>query len=315
MPEAITVQELAQRMSERAVDVMHADEAGPDAHHHDVIDADTAQLVAEELGHSVRRVADSDVEEGLFDIADDPATWTAPAGRHGHGPCRSRQDLAARRYAVDHVAAGEAGGITQHIGAYQVTSPRRQEITFIDTPGHDAFTAMRARGAKVTDIVVLVVAADDGVMPQTSRRSITPRRPRSDLVAINKIDLPDATPTRRTNCCSTSWSKLGGDAITVEVSATKKGNSTSCWRRSCCRPNCSNSAPIEPSAAEGTVIQAKLIAAAARSRLCWCSAARSGPGDILVAGGEMGRFGAQSPTIRPISRSPADRRRRSKCLG
>src|SRR5262249_17443715 len=193
IPERITIPELANRMTERSVDVIKL-LMGQGAMHkiNDVIDADTAELIVREFGHTPKRVSEADVEEGLIGDTDKDEALEARApivtimGHVDHGKTSLLDAIRSTN-----VAAGEAGGITQHIGAYQVRAPGGQRITFIDTPGHEAFTAMRARGAKVTDLVVLVVAADDGVMPQTVEAINHAKAAGVPLiVAINKIDKP-----------------------------------------------------------------------------------------------------------------------------
>ncbi|MFL5005116.1 MAG: translation initiation factor IF-2 [Microvirga sp.] len=264
VPETITIQELANRMSERAVDVIRLlMKQGQLLKITDAIDADTAQLVAEELGHTVKRVAESDVEEGLFDTPDvDETIEPRPPvvtimGHVDHGKT-SLLDAVRKT----NVVSGEAGGITQHIGAYQVTSPLGGKITFIDTPGHAAFTAMRARGAKVTDIVVLVVAADDGVMPQTieaiehSRAAGVPI-----IVAINKIDKPDANPDRvRQELAQQGLSPLdwGGETEMVQVSAKKRQNLETLLETILLTSDILNLRASPTRLASGVVLEAKL---------------------------------------------------------
>lgn len=298
VPETITIQELANRMSERGVDVIRLLMKQGAMHKiTDVIDADTAQLVAEEMGHTVKRVAESDVEEGLFDAPDaDEALASRPAvvtimGHVDHGKTSL---LDAIRQT--HVVSGEAGGITQHIGAYQVSTSSGARVTFIDTPGHAAFTAMRARGAKVTDIVVLVVAADDGVMPQTVEAINHAKAAKVPLiVAINKIDKSDANPDRvRSELLQyeIQVESLGGETLEIEVSAKTGQNLDKLLEAIALQAELLELKANPDRAAEGTVIEAKLDRGRGPVATVLVQRGTLRTGDIVVAGAEWGRVRA-----------------------
>ncbi|MDX8440361.1 translation initiation factor IF-2 [Mesorhizobium australafricanum] len=297
LPETITIQELAQRMSERAVDVVKFFmKQGQILKPGDVIDADTAELVASEFGHTVRRVAESDIEEGLFNIADRPEDLVSRPpvvtimGHVDHGKTSL---LDAIRNA--NVVSGEAGGITQHIGAYQIEK-NGQKITFIDTPGHAAFTAMRARGAQVTDIAVLVVAADDSVMPQTIE-SISHAKAAGVpiIVAINKIDKRDADPQKvRTELLrhEVFVESMGGEVLDVEVSATKGTNLDKLLEAILLQAEVLDLKANPDRTAEGAVIEAQLDKGRGPVATVLVQTGTLMPGDIIVAGNEWGRVRA-----------------------
>jgi len=299
IPEAITVQELANRMSERAVDVIKILMAqGQMVKITDILDSDTAELIATELGHTVKRVSDADVEEGLFDIpADDKAedlTNRAPVvtimGHVDHGKTSLLDAIRETN-----VVSGEAGGITQHIGAYQVEK-NGQKITFLDTPGHEAFTAMRARGAQATDIAVLVVAADDGVMPQTIE-SIRHAKAAGVpiIVAINKMDKPSANPTRvRTELLQHEVfvESMGGEVLDVEVSAVTKAGLDKLLETILLQAEVLELKVARDGRAEGLVIEAKLDRGRGAVATVLVQRGTLAIGDIVVAGTEFARVRA-----------------------
>jgi translation initiation factor IF-2 len=298
IPEVITIQDLANRMTERAVDVIRL-LMGQGAMHkiNDVIDADTAELIVREFGHTPKRVAESDVEEGFTGTADaDEALLPrAPVvtimGHVDHGKTSLLDAIRQTN-----VAEGEAGGITQHIGAYQVTGPSGQTITFIDTPGHEAFTAMRARGAKVTDIVVLVVAADDGVMPQTVEAINHAKAAEVPLiVAVNKMDKPNADPQRvRTDLLQHEVivESMSGETLEVEVSALKRTGIEKLLETILLQAELLDLKANPNRSAEGVIIEAKLERGRGPVGTVLVQRGTLAIGDIIVAGTAWGRVRA-----------------------
>ncbi|MFN3634149.1 MAG: translation initiation factor IF-2 [Rhizobium rhizophilum] len=297
LPETITIQELSQRMSERAVDVIkYLMKEGQMMKPGDVIDADLAELIATEFGHTVKRVSESDVEEGIFNVKDD------------EGELVSRPPVVTIMGHVDHgktslldairktsVVSGEAGGITQHIGAYQVEQ-NGQKITFIDTPGHAAFTAMRARGAQATDIAILVVAADDSVMPQTIE-SISHAKAAGVpiIVAINKIDKHEANPDKVRQQLlqhEVFVESMGGEVLDVEVSAKNKLNLDKLLEAVLLQAEILDLKADPTRTAEGTVIEAQLDRGRGSVATVLVQKGTLKPGQIIVAGDQWGRVRA-----------------------
>ncbi|MEQ9641280.1 MAG: translation initiation factor IF-2, partial [Alphaproteobacteria bacterium] len=298
IPDTITVQELANRMAERGVDVIRKlMEMGVMATINQSIDADTAELVVAEFGHRARRVSAADVEIGLEGDADDDADL------------RSRPPVVTVMGHVDHgktslldairqsdVVSGEAGGITQHIGAYQVTAPSGAKITFIDTPGHAAFTAMRQRGAQATDLVVLVVAADDGVMPQTIEAINHARAAEVPIiVAINKMDRPDANPERVKQELlqhEIVVESMSGEVQAIEVSALKKTGLDALEEAITLQAELLELKANPNRVAEGVIVEAKLDRGRGPVATVLVQRGTLRVGDVFVAGAEWGKVRA-----------------------
>jgi translation initiation factor IF-2 len=298
LPESITVADLANRMSERQADVVKfMMQQGELVRSTDVLDADTAQLIVEEFGHTVKRVAESDVEIGLGgeDDIDEHLEPRPPVvtvmGHVDHG----KTSLLDALRQTD-VVSGEAGGITQHIGAYQVQLKTGEKITFLDTPGHAAFSSMRARGANATDIVILVVAADDGVMPQTIEAIQHAKAANAPIiVAVNKIDKHDAKPENVLTQLlqyDVQVEAMGGQTPAVNVSALKKTGLDELTATISAMAEMLELKANPDREAEGVVIESKLDKGRGPVATILVRRGTLQRGDIVVAGAQWGRVKA-----------------------
>ncbi len=298
IPETITVSDLANRMAVRGIDVIKAlMRLDIMANVNQVIDADTAELIVADFGHKAKLVSEADVEigiEGEEDREEDMVPRPPVVAVMGHVDHGKTSLLDALR-STD-VAGGEAGGITQHIGAYQIDLSEGQRITFIDTPGHEAFTAMRSRGSQVTDIVILVVAADDGVQPQTIEALNHAKAAGVPIIiAINKIDRPDANPDRVRNELLSHEivvEKLGGDVLDVEVSAIERQNLDKLEEAILLQAEILELKSNPNRLAQGAVIDAKLERGRGVVATVLVQKGTLNQGDVFIAGSEWGRVRA-----------------------
>jgi translation initiation factor IF-2 len=298
VPEAITVAELANRMAERGGAVVKTlMKMGVMATINQTIDADTAELVVEEFGHRVQRVSDQDVEIGLKGVDDDDGDLASRPpvvtimGHVDHGKT-SLLDALRKSDVADH----EAGGITQHIGAYQITTESGQKVTFVDTPGHAAFTEMRARGANVTDIVILVVAADDGIMEQTIEAIAHAKAAEVPIiVAINKMDKPDADATRVMSDLlrhDLVPEEMGGEVICVPVSAKTREGLGDLLDTILLQAEILELTANADRPAEGVIVESKQEQGRGSVATVLVQRGTLRVGDIFVAGSESGRVRA-----------------------
>ena len=298
VPESITVQELANRMAERGADLVKSlFKMGVAVTLTQTIDQDTAELLVTEFGHNIKRVSEADVDiDTTVDVDSEDSLQTRPPvvtimGHVDHG----KTSLLDAIRGAD-VVSGEAGGITQHIGAYQVTLKDKSKVTFLDTPGHEAFTEMRARGANVTDIVVLVVAADDGLKPQTIEAiNHTKAAGVPMIVAINKIDKPGANPQKvREELLQHEIivEAMGGDVQDVEVSALKKTNLDGLLEAINLQAEILELKANPDRAAEGAVVEAKLDKGRGPLATVLVQRGTLKVGDVIVVGAASGKVRA-----------------------